>query len=118
MSVFWKRWRYWETKMTRANSEDFEYPSIDRVGITLPKDESIVEQWTNYNSLIWCGWSNGKNCCNEQFRLKTLQPISIREALESAARKGWIIIGDRPVCPFHPLRELEAMEKYLEGLNK
>jgi len=97
-----------------------DYPSIDRVGVEFSRE--IVSQKVIYKSSIACEWTDGERGCCETWKYESDSPISVREALELAAKDGWIIVCQKPVCGSHfndpddnEIADLSNMEKYLKN---
>lgn len=91
------------------------YPSIDRVGLDFTLDREVVREKVTHTSSIWCEWTDGKRGCCEVWKHDSSHGISVREALELAAKDGWIIVCDKPVCGCHvdnPEDDLKKMREH------
>ena len=77
------------------------YPPLDHVGVHFSLEREIVREEVTYTSSIWCEWTDGKHECCEVWKHESKHVISVREALELAAKDGWIVVCGRPVCGCH-----------------
>lgn len=106
-----ERWQEWE---------DLGFEKLYS-GVEFSLGREIVREKVTYTSSIRCEWTDGMRGCCEVWKHESNHVISVREALELAAKDGWIVVCDRPVCGCHiddpddtDISDLSDMRKHFE----